>query len=93
MTAKKATRKSASPRPDRYSKKKSGYISTSLRMTVADNKVLRKAATLDALSINHWCLRVVMAAAKKRIGKSKYDDGPTAERMRQATRPLPHESE
>jgi hypothetical protein len=93
MATKKATRKSASPRPDRYSKKKSGYISTSLRMIVADNKILRKAATLDGLSINHWCMRLLLTAAKKRIGKSKYDDGPTAERMRQATRPLPNESE
>jgi hypothetical protein len=93
MANKKATRKSASPRPDRYSKKKSGYISTSLRMTVADNRTLRKAATFEGLSINHWSLRILLAAAKRRVNKGKFDDGPTAERMRQASRPLNPESE
>ena len=55
-------------------------------MTVEDNRILRKAATLDSMSINHWSLRFLLAAAKRRVSKGR-DDGPTAERMRKASIP------
>jgi uncharacterized protein (DUF1778 family) len=71
MTTKKSTRKAAKPRPDRYSKKRSGYISQSVRLTVAENKLLREAAELEGMSINFWATRALVAAAKKAIAAAE----------------------
>jgi hypothetical protein len=67
MTTKKVTRKASKPRPDRYSKKRSGYISQSVRLTVDENKLVRQAADLEGFSINLWATRTLVAAAKKQI--------------------------
>ena len=67
MTTKKVTRKTAKARPDKYSKKRSGYISQSVRLTVAENKLVRSAAELDGFSINFFATRALVAAAKARI--------------------------
>jgi uncharacterized protein (DUF1778 family) len=71
MATKKIVRRSSSPRPDRQSKKRSGYLNQSLRLTVADNKLLREAAALDGCSINFWAVRALVAASKVRIAKEK----------------------
>lgn len=74
MTTKKSTRKAAKPRPDRYSKKRSGYISQSVRLTVAENKLLREAAEFEGMSINFWATRALVAAAKKAIAAAATDN-------------------
>jgi uncharacterized protein (DUF1778 family) len=71
MAKKKEIRRSASPRPDRQSKKRSGYVAQSLRVSVADNKFIREAAALDGFSINFWAVRALVTAAKARIAKEK----------------------
>ena len=55
------------PRPDRYSKKRGGTVAQSLRLSVADNRVLRQAATLKGQSINVWAVAVLVATANKTI--------------------------
>jgi hypothetical protein len=67
MATSKSSPKFSGARPDRYSKKRSGNISQSVRITVAENKLLRDAASLDRMSINAWCGKTLVAAAKKRI--------------------------
>jgi uncharacterized protein (DUF1778 family) len=62
-------RKAARPRPDRYSKKKAGYVSQSLRLTADENKLIRKASGLEGSSINHWAVLALVKAAKARIAK------------------------
>jgi uncharacterized protein (DUF1778 family) len=71
MATKKITRKAAKPRPDRYSKKRTGYVSQSIRLTVEENKLVRRAADLDGMSINFWATRNLVAAAKKQIAAAE----------------------
>jgi uncharacterized protein (DUF1778 family) len=71
MATKKTPRKSSKPRPDKYSKKRSGYISQSLRLTSDENKLLRQAAGLEGFSINFWSVRTLVAAAKKQIAAAE----------------------
>jgi hypothetical protein len=71
MSTKKKTRGASSPRPDRHSKKRTGFVSQSVRLTVADNKLLREASSLDGMSINFWATRALMAAANLRIKQQK----------------------
>jgi uncharacterized protein (DUF1778 family) len=63
------------PRPDLYSKKRSGYIKTGVRLTVAENKLCRRAATLEGMSWNFWAMRVLVKAAKERIAEEGKADG------------------
>lgn len=65
-TSKKAPR-AAKSRPDRYSKKRSGTINQSVRLTVEQNKLIREAADLEGMSISFWANRTLVAAAKKLI--------------------------
>jgi uncharacterized protein (DUF1778 family) len=72
MATKKITqRKAARPRPDRYSKKKSGYVNQSLRLTTDENKLVREASGLEGMSINFWAVRALVTAAKAGIAKEK----------------------
>jgi hypothetical protein len=73
MATKKSSRGASKPRPDRYSKKRSGYISQSVRLTVAENKLMREAAELEGFSINFWATRTLVAAAKKQIAAAAND--------------------
>ena len=43
----------------------------SLRLTVAENKLLREAATIERMSINVWGVRTLLAAAKRIIAKNQ----------------------
>ena len=65
--AKKKVRKAALPRPDRYSKKRSGYVSQSVRLEVADAKLIREAATAKRMSTNYWMMTHLVAMAKKEL--------------------------
>jgi len=68
MATKKTIRGSSSyPRPDNYSKKRSGVVKTGIRLEVEQNKLLRQAAELEQMSLNLWMTRTLVAAAKKRI--------------------------
>jgi hypothetical protein len=69
MATKKQSRKAARPRPDRYSKKRSGYVNQTLRLTTAENKLIREASGLDSSSINFWATRILVTAAKAQIAK------------------------
>jgi uncharacterized protein (DUF1778 family) len=71
MTTKKAIRKSARPRPDRYSKKKKGYVAQSLRVTVEEAKLIRKAAALKQFSINLWITQTLIPIAKREIAAAE----------------------
>ena len=48
----------------RHSKKTSGYVSQALRLSVADNKLLRKTAKRERLSFNAWATRILVNAAQ-----------------------------
>jgi len=67
MATKKTVRGGSSPRPDMYSKKRSGFVKTGIRLSVDQNKLLRQAAELEGFSLNLWMTRTLVAAAKKRI--------------------------
>lgn len=67
MAPTKEKRRAGRARPDKRSKKKTGYVSQSLRPTIEENKLIQKAAQLEGLSINFWSVRVLVAAAKKQI--------------------------
>jgi uncharacterized protein (DUF1778 family) len=68
MTEKKTVKRGASRgRPDLFSKKRSGTVNQSLRLTVDDNKLVRKAAKIEGLSINLWASRAVTATARQVI--------------------------
>jgi len=62
------------PRPDRYSKKKSGPLKQSLRLTVDENKLIRKAAGINRQSINNWMVGVLMTAAKAQLKKHEKEE-------------------
>lgn len=64
-----ATAKRSKPRPDKYSKKRSGNVAQSLRITVEQNKQYRKAASLQGYSLNSWMIRWLDAAAMHDISK------------------------
>lgn len=63
MIAFMATVKHTTPRPDKYSKKRSGSISQSLRVTVEQNKRYREASSIKGQSLNTWMVRWLDAAA------------------------------
>jgi len=69
MATKKATRGAARPRPDKYSKKKTGYVSQSLRITVAEAKLFRAAATAKNMSIHYWMTQHLISIAKEELAK------------------------
>jgi uncharacterized protein (DUF1778 family) len=76
--AKKITpRKGSKPRPDMVSKKRSGYVSQSVRVTVAEAKLIRKAASAKDESTNYWMTKILLAAAKKQLAAK---DKPTTTR-------------
>jgi predicted HicB family RNase H-like nuclease len=77
MAKKKIVSRASSPRPDRQSKKRTGYVSQSVRLSVADNKILREAAALDGMSINFWASRALLVAANNRINKQKQKESVT----------------
>jgi uncharacterized protein (DUF1778 family) len=67
MATKQIKRRAGRARPDKRSKKKTGYVSQSLRPTIEENRLIQKAADLEGLSINFWSVRTLVAAAKKQI--------------------------
>ena len=68
-TSKKPKARGSAPRPDRYSKARSGLVKTGIRLDASLNKLLIQAAELEMLSLNSWMTRVLVAAAKKRISQ------------------------
>lgn len=52
-------------------------MSQSVRLSVADNKILREAAALDGMSINFWASRALLVAANNRINKQKQKESVT----------------
>jgi uncharacterized protein (DUF1778 family) len=79
MTAKTPKRRAGGARPDRRSKKRSGYVNQTLRPDVSQNKLIREAAELEGMSINFWAVRILVAEAKKRITKEKRKFNPESE--------------
>jgi uncharacterized protein (DUF1778 family) len=75
MATKKKVRVGSAPRPDMYSKKKSGPVKTGIRLDATQNKLLQQAAGLEGFSLNLWMVRTLMAAAKKRIAAEGKGDG------------------
>jgi uncharacterized protein (DUF1778 family) len=49
-------------------------ISQSIRLSVAENKLLREAAATARQSINSYCLTTLLAAAKKTIAAAATDN-------------------
>jgi uncharacterized protein (DUF1778 family) len=49
----------------RQTKKKTGYITTSIRLLVEENKRLRKAAAIKGFSFNMWAINTLLEAAKE----------------------------
>lgn len=72
MAAKKVVRRGTKSRPDKYSKKRSGMVAQSLRLTVQENKLLRKAA--GALSFNLWATQVLIDAANQILASQQPTD-------------------
>ena len=66
-TDKTKVRLARNPRPDRYSKKKKGNISQSLRISVDDAKLIREASVLRGESTNHWMQKQLINAAKRQL--------------------------
>lgn len=66
MPSKAKTRISRKPSDStaRHSKKRTGYVQQALRLTVADNRLIRKAAQRERLSVNAWATRVLVNAAQ-----------------------------
>lgn len=69
MAMKTVKRGASAPRPDRRSKKRSGTVKQTVRLTVDENKLLRLAADLEGMSIAFWSKRLLLAGAKKRIAQ------------------------
>jgi len=42
-------------------------VSTSVRLAVDENKLLRKAAQLEGMSVNLWATRILLTAAREQI--------------------------
>lgn len=70
MATKKSVRASAG-RPDKYSKKRSGFVTPSLRMLVAEAKMIRQAATAKRMSAHSWMLNHLIAAAKRELAEAQ----------------------
>lgn len=84
MATKKTTRRARgayAPRPDRYSKKKTGTITQSLRLNVADARLIRKAALAQRMSTNLWMTNHLVAAAAEELAEAVVEKfyGPTEE--------------
>lgn len=73
--AKKIVR-SNGPRKDRYSKKRSGFVSQSVRLSVAENRLVRKAADMERMSISLWASRALVAAAKAQLPQAEPEPTP-----------------
>jgi len=58
-------------RPDLHSKRKDGLVNQSLRLTVDENKLVRKAAALERRSINSWAVGELVKAAEASIATAK----------------------
>lgn len=74
MSISKKTPKAARPRKDKYSKKRSGWVSQTVRISVDQNKLIREAADLEGMSISFWASRALVAAAKKQIAAAATDN-------------------
>lgn len=64
-------RKAARPRPDKYSKKKKGYVSQSLRITIDEAKLIREAAAARGFSINLWITQTLIPIAKRELAAAE----------------------
>jgi uncharacterized protein (DUF1778 family) len=60
-----------------YSKKKKGFVATSLRMTVEEAKLVREASLHNRMSTNLWMLTTLIPAAKKELAKAAKDAAAT----------------
>jgi len=50
-----------------YSEKTRGMVKQSFLVSVGDNKLFRRAATLDSRSIRSWILKTLVTTAKRQI--------------------------
>jgi hypothetical protein len=66
-TKKKVRRGGSKPRPDMHSKKRSGYVAMSLRVSVPEARLIRAASANQDMSANLWMSKLVLAAAKKEL--------------------------
>jgi uncharacterized protein (DUF1778 family) len=71
MTTKKRGAQPGRSRPDLRSKKKDGIVNQSLRLTVEENNLIRKAADLERRSINSWAVVELVRIAELRIAEAK----------------------
>ena len=71
MTTKKQVSKYSGPRPDRFSKKRSGTVAQTVRFSVQENKQIRKAATLQKMSISAWGAVTLLREADRILGPGK----------------------
>lgn len=51
--------------PGQWTKKKTGYIVTSLRLLVKENRELRKFSRNLGISFNSWALNTLLTEARK----------------------------
>jgi hypothetical protein len=58
-------RRIASRGPGRQTKKRTGYIVTSLRLLAQENRELRRAAKNERISFNSWALNLLLTEARK----------------------------
>lgn len=70
---KQAKRRAGASRPDRYSKRRNGYVTQSIRLSVDHNKLIREAAALDGYSITLFATQTLVKAAKARLAKEKQE--------------------
>jgi hypothetical protein len=69
--ANKIPSKFSGPRPDRFSKKRSGMVAQTVRFTVEENKLVRKAATEKRMSISAWSSLVLLREAERIVDRMR----------------------
>lgn len=65
-----STKKGGTARPDKYSKKRGGVVAQSVRLTVAEARLIRKASALQHISAHQWMKQLLVAVAKLEVEKA-----------------------
>lgn len=73
MPKKEATRNSRTS-PGRKSKKRTGFVTQSIRLEVADNKTIHAAAKSARQSFNSWAVDTLIAAAETALHQQALKD-------------------
>lgn len=71
MTKQIKRRGGSKPRPDMHSKKRSGNVAMSLRVSVPEARLIRQASALKGVSSNLWMSQLLLAAAKKELAAAE----------------------